>query len=164
VDTHRSLHLWWVHLWWVSICSSLGRIGDPRAVEALVTALDDKVSHVRQATVEALGKTGDARAVEALTAALEDENSSVRHAAAWALERLGWRPDVSQAAAAYWIINADAGKCVAIGSLAVKPLVTALGDEDKHVRQAAATALLEIYGSGKIEDKQKRNCLAKSNG
>ena len=47
---------------------ALGQLGDKRAVEPLIAALQDDVENVRQAAAEALGQLGDERAVEPLIA------------------------------------------------------------------------------------------------
>ena len=67
---------------------ALGKISDPRAVEALVEALKDKGKLVRRYASEALGKIGDSRAVEALVEALEDEDKDVRRYASEALVKI----------------------------------------------------------------------------
>ena len=122
----------------------LGEIGDKRAVEPLIEALEDENKHVRLASVVALGKIGDRRAVESLIEALRskelrevaaftlgeirdgkavqqllqilnDENEYVREAAPWALGKIG-RP-------------------------AVDSLIQALENEDCYVREGAVSAL-----------------------
>lgn len=66
----------------------LMRIGDPRAVEALILVLEnDSFSTVRQSAAKALGTIGDSRAVEPLRQALQDTDGDVRQAAKTALER-----------------------------------------------------------------------------
>jgi DNA repair photolyase len=50
---------------------ALGRLGDPRAVEPLISALRD----VCKSAAEALGKIGDSRAIEPLISVLEDKES-----------------------------------------------------------------------------------------
>ena len=69
----------------------LGEIGDPQAVEPLITALKDKTWDVRKAAAEALGEIGDARAVEIarLLTELEAATYVQRLEAADALGRLG---------------------------------------------------------------------------
>ena len=52
---------------------ALGRIGDRRAVEALINALNDDNQTVRLITIRALDKIGDKRSVEPLTNILRDE-------------------------------------------------------------------------------------------
>jgi len=63
---------------------ALGQIGDARAVEPLVEAIDEDLLGCSAAAL-ALGQIGDARAVEPLVAALRDKNSSVQQAVAKAL-------------------------------------------------------------------------------
>jgi hypothetical protein len=90
--------------------SALGKIGDKRAVEPLIVALEDysctsaiepliavfgervfrgRDSCVRIAAAWALGEIGDERAVEPLISALGDKISDVREAAASALGKIG---------------------------------------------------------------------------
>jgi len=67
----------------------LGKIGDSRAVEPLITALKDKNSDVRKIAAYVLGKIGDNRAVEPLTDTLKkDKDHRVRKAAKKALEKI----------------------------------------------------------------------------
>jgi HEAT repeat protein len=68
--------------------SALGEIGDTRAVEPLIAALQDQVPVVREWAAQALGEIGDARAVEPLIAALQDEDPDVRKIAAGALGQI----------------------------------------------------------------------------
>jgi len=122
---------------------ALGKIGDARAIEPLITALDnylpkaatealvkigkpavepliaelhDNNRHVPKPVIEVLCKIGDTRAVEPLVAALKDDNWKVREAAAKALGAIG-------------------------DARAVEPLVAALQDHDDNVRKVAARAL-----------------------
>lgn len=70
---------------------SLGELGDPAGVEALVMGLSDQDAHVRRISAHALGKIQDAQAVKPLTALLKDRNqpTCVRCSAAFALGRIG---------------------------------------------------------------------------
>ena len=68
---------------------ALGRCGDGRSVEALVTLLTDQRASVRRAAAETLGDLRDPRAVAPLVAAAQDEDHETRVAAASALSRLG---------------------------------------------------------------------------
>jgi len=99
----------------------LGRIGDPRAVDPLIKALEskDEDRDVRLLAAKALGKIGDVRAINTLIETLKDENAEVRMIAAEALGKIG---DVQ----------------------AVDSLIEALQDEEEHVRAYAAEALGEI--------------------
>lgn len=75
----------WVRM---SMADTLGKIGDPRAVEPLISALGDEDEGFRCEAAAALGEIGDPRAVEPLTRALEDESEWVRETAAEALEKI----------------------------------------------------------------------------
>jgi HEAT repeat protein len=86
-------------------------------VQALIGALGDGDSQVRESAAAALGLIGDARAVEPLIAALAD-----------------WDWDLSVAETAAEAL----GK---IGAPAVEPLIAALAHTDQTARQFAATAL-----------------------
>jgi len=64
---------WWIR---VSVSEILGRLGDSRALPALIEALGD--SEARWAAVEALGQIGDPKALPALARLLQDPQSEVR--------------------------------------------------------------------------------------
>ncbi|MGK7926344.1 MAG: HEAT repeat domain-containing protein, partial [Spirulina sp.] len=72
-----------------SAAEGLGKIGNERAVEALIAALNDSDRSVRRSAAEGLGKSGNERAVEALIAALNDSDGSVRKRAAEGLGKSG---------------------------------------------------------------------------
>jgi len=110
-DLHFRLHAVW----------ALGEIKDPRAIGALITALNDKDPNVIGGAGVSLGGIGKP-AVEPLIAALKDEKPRIRWGAAWALQ---------------WIKDPRA----------VEPLIGALEDENSHVRTHAEMALMEITGT-----------------
>jgi len=95
---------------------SLGKMGEKRAVEALITSLVGTKSRVRVRSAEALGNIGDRRATVPLMACLKERSSSLRTAAA---EALGKIKDVK----------------------AVDALIDALEDKNKGTRLAAVKAL-----------------------
>ena len=70
---------------------ALGRLGDRRAVEPLLSVLGDRKRNeqARCVAADALATLGDPRAVEPLTQALVDGKAPVRRAAAGALAKLG---------------------------------------------------------------------------
>jgi len=68
----------------------------------------------------------------------------VRNEVADALETMGWQPDQDERGAAYWIGKRKWDMCVEIGLPAVGPLIAALKDSDKDVREFAEGALLKI--------------------
>jgi HEAT repeat protein len=67
---------------------TLGRVKDPRAVEALINALRHKDPLMREKAAEALGETKDLKAVEPLIAILKDDEETFREIAAKALEKI----------------------------------------------------------------------------
>ena len=97
---------------------SLGKIGDPSAVEPLCAALSDFDEHVRGFAARALKNIHDPRAVGPLITALTGPDPNLRRRASEAL-----------------------GK---IGAPSVEPLIIALRNPDSDVRHRAAEALNEI--------------------
>ncbi|MDY6836292.1 MAG: HEAT repeat domain-containing protein [Chloroflexota bacterium] len=105
---------------------ALGKIGESRAVPALIQALADRNARVRRNTAKALGSIGDDAAVEPLVKSLGDEDSRVRKDAADALGE--------------------------IGQSAVQPLVHTLNTaSDQKVRWHALEALRNISDVGVID-------------
>ncbi len=102
----------------------LGLLKDPRAVDSLVAALQEK--SLAEAAASALGDIGDHRAVDPLTAALYKGDWQMRRSAANALGEIG-------------------------GGGARESLITALKDPEEQVRQAAARALGKIGGAQAVE-------------
>ena len=119
------------------------------AVEPLIAALKGNDYRVRKAAAIALGQIGSP-AVESLITALQDKNYHVRKAAATTLDNLGWQPDQDENGALYWIAKEEWDRCIQIGSPAVEPLIAAMEDGNSDVREAAAIALGQI-GSPAVE-------------
>jgi len=132
------------------VIRSLGRIGDPRAVEPLISALRDDDWAVRFAAAEALGKLGQP-AMAPLVATLRETDKTVRQAAAESLEKIGWLPGNDETGAYFWIAKQNWDKCVAIGPQAIEPLVATLKDKDKDVRKAIVLAFGKIRDPRTIE-------------
>lgn len=65
-------------------------------------------------------------AIPSLIMALHYQSPRVREKAVTLLDRLEWKPDSSEAGAAYWIAKGEWDKCLEIGEPAIKPLVTFL--------------------------------------
>ena len=68
----------------------LGKLGDPRAVEPLIRALDAPGYQTPLYAAQSLGKLGDPRAIEPLLRIIQSHNDKMREAAQEALERLGY--------------------------------------------------------------------------
>jgi len=71
-----------------NIATALGRIGDARAVNALITALADPNGEVRSHITRSLGEIGDPKATEVLLSLLNDRYDSVRRVALMALAQI----------------------------------------------------------------------------
>ena len=69
--------------------SALGRIGDPRGVDALTALLDDDDRELLVVAAGALARIGDERAFEPLLRLLGDDDLGVRQAAIGALNSIG---------------------------------------------------------------------------
>jgi len=152
----------------------LGKLGDARAVEPLIGALDDATWAVRRKAAEALGKLGDARAVEPLIrcvkegdadtrdtaiealvklgkpavepliACLKDEDPFVRQRAAHTLAKLGWSPANDAQRAAVLWAKGDWDALVKMGKPAVEPLLELLEHADPQLRSDAGLALGQL--------------------
>jgi HEAT repeat protein len=74
--------------WRWKAAESLARLGDPRAVDPLIRALDDEDWRVRQKVAWALGYLGDPRAIVPLRRAYRDEPEGVREIIMEALDTI----------------------------------------------------------------------------
>jgi HEAT repeat protein len=104
----------------------LAQMGDKRALEPSLAALEEKDPKVRREAAKALGRLRDKRAVEPLISALRDDDAGVCYSAASALGALG---DVR----------------------AVEPLIAALKDPDPWVRGGVAGALAGLGDKRAVE-------------
>jgi hypothetical protein len=116
----------------------LGRFKDPKAVDALVNALEDK--NLRKSAAFALGEQNDSRAVEPLIQVLSEDGKSSRRTAAYLLGEMR-------------------------DPRAIEPLTQALNDEDRAVQEGAALALTKLgkptgYASGVITTDEEGNPIA----
>lgn len=129
----------------------LGKIGDARAVEALIRALHDSDDSVVLKVVFALGQIADSRAIPALMGVLGHENADVQSTLATVLEGFGAAavPALAQALTHQrWPVREQAADILGlIGSKDAEPvLVAALQDVHWQVRFAAVTALGQLGG------------------
>jgi len=140
---------------------ALGKLGDARAVEPLIAALNDTATPVRQSAAEALVRLGAPQAVDPLTIALKDETASdglfsVPVLAAEVLGRLGDGRAVAPLIAALndertYLSGAASRALVALGDVGVEPLVAALNGEDFHLHTGAASALGTLGDARAVE-------------
>lgn len=70
----------------------LGKLGDRRAVDPLIDALDAPGYQTRVHAAQSLGKLGDPRAIPPLVRVVETETDTIRAAAEEALQKLGYKP------------------------------------------------------------------------
>ncbi len=74
---------------WQTAAERLGELGDSRAVEPLIVALNYRKNDTHRYAAEALGKLGDRRAVGPLIATLKNADTVLAEKAAEALGKLG---------------------------------------------------------------------------
>jgi HEAT repeat protein len=152
---------------------ALGRIGDRRAVEALMSALD-QTQHpgVRSAAAEALGELRELRAIPILvemlnaSAPLPSLAPEVRRAAAEALSKLGWRPSSVKEAARYATARDDT-KGVSTEVLA--EVVKADGDKrwaalQELARSGGSSAIVRFVDPGAYSDASVRSAAVMTLG
>ncbi len=140
---------------------ALKKVGDARAVDALIESLRYKSWHsdyvilsaVRENSAEALGRIGDKKAIPALIESIEeDPDEEVRLKAAWAMGEIGDPDAVDSLIAALkdksWSVRRTAANALGMigDDRAVPYLIDSLEDSDWHVRKYAAVAL------GKMQD------------
>jgi len=131
---------------------TLGKIGDPRAVDVLIQAAGsgEYGRELRESAIGSLGDMPDPRALEAITRALDDREERIRRAAAEAI--VGFPaadllkiPDVlrNMTRSRDWMAREKAMKI--LGKIAdarfLDDLVGGLKDRQREVRIAAAKAL-----------------------
>jgi len=161
--------------------TALGKIGNARAVEALIQTLKDEEWLVRSSAGSALTKIGkpalgaliqalknenkdiraesaralrligDTTAIEPLAQALRDEDKNVRRNVVESLGQLGWLPRDDAEKAHYLIAKGDQDGLVALGEKAVEPLIWALGYPDHEIRLWAPKVLGEIGDTRAVE-------------
>lgn len=128
--------------------STLGEIGNPRAVPVLVTGLSSKDWNVRRSCAYALTEIGE-RGVDKIAEALKSPNDDVRYWVTRILESIG-EPGVPYLVEALHDNNKEIRyfSAKALGSSfdpsVTKHLILSLGDEAWSVRKAAAESLCRL--------------------
>ena len=136
---------------------SLGKIGDPRALDSILPLKHDPSAMVREASVVAMGRlkpTATDGVVALLTLALEDPDESVRQAAVIAIGEVEPGPRLLQPVVGL-LRSSDATIRRAVArallqidsSRSVSTLITAGRDADAEVRQGIVAALGEWGGA-----------------
>ncbi len=129
---------------------SLGKTGNPAAVEPLIDALRDSDYFVRSFAAIALGNLKDPRALDPLIQALTDEHQRVRRSAAEALGLIknpnAFDPLLKAMSDENVLVRRSAAQ--ALGSIgdprAVTPLLKVLGSADSYISTGASMALTSI--------------------
>jgi HEAT repeat protein len=130
---------------------ALGRSGDSRAIEILISKLNDEAlkDYTRATVAEALGNSGSTQAIEPLILALNDESSNVTEQAALALGKIN-DPRAIDALEAKLDSDIDMLQLVAAQALgrsgdsrAIEILISKLNDEalKDYTRATVAEAL-----------------------
>jgi HEAT repeat protein len=153
---------------------ALGDIGDPRAVDPLITALkNDEFSGVRWKAAESLSRIGPP-AVDALIGALQHSDDDVRWKAAIALGEIGDQraiePLIRALTDKYENVRAEAATSLAaMGKDALEPLLRFLQYSDKSLRIDVVPALGELQDTDAIHpliqmlenaDEEERRAIA----
>ncbi|GAG30218.1 unnamed protein product, partial [marine sediment metagenome] len=152
--------------------SSLGKIGDARAVEPLIQSLNDSNERFRGQAAVALGELKDNRAVEPLIKALKDKDKSVRKAAAQSLGFIGDKRATDILVQIAKKDNAHDVRCVAITALwrlkdmrlleilneAIKNEVVK-GEEDEHFMSWMKQTIREL----ERKSTSNKNCSGSTN-
>lgn len=140
----------------------LGQVGDARAIEPLIEALEDENAGVQGAAANALGKLGDQRAVDSLRPLLAHENRQLVVWVAYALTRLGYDHfHILEDALADEDVLVRRSGILAMQQLgdrrAVGPLLAVCNDHsrrfesDTTVAEAATKALISLgYNVGRL--------------
>lgn len=133
------------------IVDVLGNIGNPASVPILVSLLDDSDSNVSIAAAENLGKIGDERAVGDLLKALDKNDIQRCYTVLEALGKIG-RPvplDLVIPLSEEPLLKKPVIDCIgAVGDVKAVPLlIDGFRGNARHLRTAAANALMKIRGA-----------------
>jgi len=136
---------------------ALGALGNHRAIEPLIAALNDESSDVRSAAAEGLGEIDDTRAIEPLVAALNDEDDKVLSAIAEALGKIGDTRAIELLGIALKDNNSNVRKAAAetlgvvCDSKAIELLINSLTDEDESVRDTIVKLLGDVGNADTVK-------------
>jgi HEAT repeat protein len=129
----------------------LGTIGDPVSIPLLVGALDDPDFNVSIAAAENLGKIGDESVVDDLVKALDRNNIQRCYTVLEALGKIGRQVPLELLVPLYEevLLKKPVIDCIgAVGDIKAVPLLVAgFRENARHLRSAAANALIKIRQS-----------------
>ena len=107
---------------------TLGEIGDASAVEPLINVLEEGSYNVQNGAIVALGKIGDIRAAPALVKCLMDYSTST--SIVGALEQIGWQPESEEEHVRFYIAKKDSEALLGIWSQTKEVLLNDMKTED----------------------------------
>lgn len=125
----------------LGIIEALGIIGDPRAINQLISQLKDPNNEIRWETALALGEIGATSAIPSLRDTLDDPDKYVRYGAALALRQLSWMPENEVDKAALSVGLQEWDKIEGMGPDALIAIRNAMKDPDKNVRLQAVRTM-----------------------
>ncbi|MCX5712810.1 MAG: HEAT repeat domain-containing protein, partial [Candidatus Omnitrophica bacterium] len=137
---------------------SLGIMGDPRAVDALISIISDKtsigggISNLGKSAIIALGMIGDRRAIEPIRKVFPDIGS--RREAAVALQKMGWSPaNIDEEMLLCTVVEDGIAHLIQRRDAVVPSLSKLLGNKDAHSwdRIFAIKVLKEIKNPDSVE-------------
>ena len=131
---------------------TLGKLGNPGAVNALITTLQDDDATVVLKAAQALGQIGDTQVASALAPLLAHDHAEVRTTAATVLEGFGAAAVDSLLPFlrhAEWPVREQAAEILGLikNTQAIPALIEALNDREWQVRFTVVTALNAIGGA-----------------
>ena len=142
------------------VIDALGQIGDVRAIDPLLKALESKDRWIRRSAATALEKISDKRTTQHLMRHLLEENepdAEVRRSSARALARM--KPEEAIESLAQALKDSSLGVRLGagyalgrIGEPAIDILIKARRDADSRVRDSAVAALGNIGGASVREE------------
>jgi len=123
--------------------------GGPKAVEAIIKAIDQGTSHYKIEAIRMLARLGDPRAGLALAGLMKEEDEQVRQATIEALEHMAGILDEPTAAALLEYLQDDriqerVTALLGVIPTAIGPLTERLRDPNESIRQRAAEILAHL--------------------
>lgn len=125
----------------LGIIEALGMIGDPRAVNPLLSQMNDQSNEIRWETALALGEIGDSSAIPSLKSALNDPDKYVRYGAALALRKHSWTPETESDTAALIVGMQEWEKLEGMGEGVIPAVGNAMRDPDRNIRLQAVRTM-----------------------